>query len=78
MFNKDLFLSLCKKYNVELSETANSPMIKDKLQTRAITIDDINHIYKPRQAYFEYSINKINAKVEEATYYLQDDYAIAC
>ena len=26
-FNKDLFLSLCKKYNVELSGTATEPMI---------------------------------------------------
>jgi len=28
MFDKDLFLSLCKKYDVELSATAVSPMIK--------------------------------------------------
>lgn len=27
IFNKDLFLSLCEKYNVELSKTATKPMI---------------------------------------------------
>lgn len=31
MFNKDIFLSLCKKYNVELSETASSPMIRNDM-----------------------------------------------
>mgnify|MGYP000674148963 CR=1 FL=1 len=29
MFDKDLFLSLCEKYDVELSKTAMSPMLKD-------------------------------------------------
>lgn len=28
MFNKDLFFSLCEKYDVELSKTINKPMIK--------------------------------------------------
>ena len=29
MFDKELFLSLCKKYNVELSDSATCPMIKE-------------------------------------------------
>lgn len=29
MFNKDLFLSLCEKYKVELSKSATYPTIKD-------------------------------------------------
>lgn len=28
MFNKDLFLSLCGKYDVELSDTLARPMMK--------------------------------------------------
>ena len=28
MFDKDLFLSLCEKYDVELSKTAMSPMLE--------------------------------------------------
>ena len=41
MFNKELFLSLCKKYNVELSNTAAT-------------------------------------KIKNPTYYLCEDYGIAC
>lgn len=33
-FNKGLFLSLCKKYDVKISKTASTPMIKDKFGTR--------------------------------------------
>lgn len=78
MFNKDLFLSLCEKYDVELSATATSPMIKGGEQTHAITDDDVKRVFAPCQTYFGYSINKINAKVEAPTFYLQEDYAIAC
>ena len=28
MFDKDLFLSICKEYDVELSQAADSPMLK--------------------------------------------------
>ena len=38
MFDKDLFLSLCEKYDVELSVTATSPMIKEGEQAHAITL----------------------------------------
>lgn len=41
MFNKELFLSLCKKYNVELSNTAASPMIKVGTDTHEITESDV-------------------------------------
>ena len=78
MFNKELFLSLCEKYNVELSETVTSPMIKDGDQIHEITSDDVNRVFSPCQAYFGYSSNKITAKVEVPVFYLQEDYAIAC
>lgn len=29
MFDKDLFLSICEKYDVEFSQTADSPMLKE-------------------------------------------------
>ena len=29
MLDKELFFSLCEKYNVELSKTAKTPMIRD-------------------------------------------------
>lgn len=34
--NKGLFFSLCKKYDVEISKTASTPMIKDEFDTRPI------------------------------------------
>lgn len=40
MFDKDLFLSLCEKYDVELSETATRPMIREGIEVHAITDDD--------------------------------------
>lgn len=45
MFDKDLFLSLCEKYDVELSKTAMSPMLKDGDQAHAITNDDVNRVF---------------------------------
>jgi hypothetical protein len=78
MFNKDLFLSLCEKYGVELSETAISPMIKDGEQVHVITNDDVNRVFAPCQAYFGYSSNKTNARVDAPEFYLPEDYAIAC
>jgi len=78
MFNKDLFLSLCEKYNVELSDTATCPMIKDGEQVRTITEDDVSRVFMPCQTYFGYSSNKINARVNVPAFYLQEDYAIAC
>lgn len=46
MFDKDLFLSLCEKYDVELRETAISPMIKEGEQVRVIADNDIYRKYK--------------------------------
>ena len=30
MFDKNLFFALCEKYNVELSDSAKKPMLKDR------------------------------------------------
>ena len=49
MFDKDLFLSLCEKYDVELSETATRPMIREGIEVHAITDDDVNRIFSPCQ-----------------------------
>lgn len=78
MFDKDLFFSLCEKYNVELSETADKPMIKDAAGIHVVTDKDVNAFFTPCQTYFEYSSNKIDAKIISKTYYLQENFAIAC
>lgn len=40
MFNKDLFLSLCEKYGVELSD-CDSPMIKKENDLYPLTDADV-------------------------------------
>lgn len=78
MFNKALFLSLCEKYDVEMSKTAVAPMIKDGMEVRPITNDDVNRIFAPCQAYFGYSNDKTNTRVERFLSYLPENYGIAC
>lgn len=57
MFDKNLFLSLCEKYDVELNMTATGPIIKEGKQAHAITEDDVSRVCTPCQTYFEYSRN---------------------
>lgn len=78
MFDKDLFFSLCEKYDVELSKTATSPMIIDDVDVHTITNDDMNRIFVPSQTYFIYSSESMNAKSAVTKFYLENDYAIAC
>lgn len=41
MFDKDLFLSLCDKYNVELSATNTEPMVRNEDGTYDNLLDRI-------------------------------------
>lgn len=77
MFDKNLFFALCEKYNVELSDSAEEPMIKDGNGVHAVTSEDVSRIFAPCQTFFEYSGEKLDANVI-AAYYLQEDFAIAC
>lgn len=52
MFDKDLFLSLCGKYNVELSDTLARPMMGVELELHDITNRDINRVFAPKQTDF--------------------------
>ncbi len=70
MFDKELFLSLCKRYNVELSETAECPMIKKGDQVHSITVDDVKRVFAPCQTYFGYSSEKVNVKIDTPAFYL--------
>ena len=56
MFDKDLFLSLCEKYDVELSKTAMSPMLKDGDQAHAVvraSVDTGEYLPQDKQAWDE-------------------------
>ncbi len=78
MFDKNLFYALCEKYNVELSDSAEKPMIKDRNGVHAITSEEVSRIFAPCQTFFGYSGQKLDANVIMKAYYLQEDFAIAC
>lgn len=78
MFDIDLFYALCEKYNVELSNSAKEPMIKDKNGVHAVTGEDVSRIFAPSQTILGYYGQKIDAAIITKAYYLQEDYAIAC
>ncbi|MCM1143120.1 MAG: hypothetical protein NC318_06085 [Blautia sp.] len=78
MLDKDLFFTLCEKYNVELSESAKAPMIQDRTGVHTITTEDIHRVFASCQTSFGYSGDKLNTTVNAKAYYLQDNFAIAC
>ena len=67
MLDKELFFSLCEKYNVELSKTAKTPIIRDAEGVHAITEEDV-----------DYSNNNINTSNVKPEFDFMDDYATAC
>ena len=78
MFDKDLFFSLCEKYNVELSDSMDKPMIKGTNGIHPIANEDVKRVFTPCQTYFDYSDSKTKTNIVSTTYYIQDDFAIAC
>lgn len=78
MFDKELFLSLCKKYNVELSKTAKEPMLREGNDIRPITKEDIRQIFVPKQIYFDYPNVIMDTNIDAQEFYLPDDFAVAC
>lgn len=70
MFDKELFYSLCEKYDVELSDTVDCPMIKDRDGVRAITNKDIELIF--------HKVKSVNRKGVNMSFrdfmYLYDDW----
>lgn len=78
MFDKDLFYSLCEKYQVELSSKYDSPMIRNGEDIHAITADDVKRVFSNCQSYFNYSDNKISTKLTSSSFENEDSLAIAC
>lgn len=78
MFDKNLFLALCEKYNVELSDSAKEPMIKDISGVHPVTNEDVSRVFAPCQTSFGYSGKILDTNVIITAYYLQEDFAIAC
>ncbi len=78
MFDKNLFFTLCERYNVELSDSANEPMLKDRNGVHAVTSEDVNRVFNKSCQTFGYSGEKLDANVISKAYFLQEDFAIAC
>lgn len=78
MFDKDLFLLLCEKYDVELSEINDAPVIKNGLIVHEITDEDVVRAFEFHQPYFEYFGNRINTETMMCEFSLLEDYAEAC
>lgn len=78
MFNKELFYSLCAKYDAELSQTVAEPMLRDKDGMHAVSDKDINHIFSLCQSYFDYFDSETIVRKCMNTYEVCEDFAIAC
>lgn len=80
MFDKELFYSLCEKYQVELCEEYDKPMIKDGDSIKPLTNTELLRVFAACQSFFKYSLNKKSARVVSLTYSaaVLDDLAEAC
>lgn len=68
MFDKELFLSICREYGVELSDKYDKPMIRIDGVEREIT-----------EAIFEEIVLKKNLKLEDGNFeYKFDELLEAC
>lgn len=78
MFDKNLFLSLCERYDVELSDTADCPMIRDNGQIHTVTQEDVSRVFAPCKTFFNYSSKTSFTKVPAPKYSFQEGFTIAC
>ncbi len=60
MFDKDLFLSICEKYDVEFSKTADAPMLREGEVIHSITSNDVNRVFSLNQTFFRIMKNTHN------------------
>lgn len=81
MFDKDLFYSLCEKYDIELSDSIDEPMLKDGDVMRPIVGADIKCVFAPYQIYFDYMIpviTQMRPDVVFTEYDTEGSLAVAC
>ena len=78
MFDKDLFYSLCEQYDVELSDSRDRPMLRDAENMHPVTGEDIRRILGTSQICFGHSDSRTKINVISRTYYIKDNFAVAC
>lgn len=69
-FDKELFLSLCRAYDVELSKTAEKPMLREGNDIRPITKEDIKVIFTEKG---DIHMAKINDMIYDSKLILEED-----
>lgn len=76
MFDKELFLSLCNMYGVDMSSTNSSPMIRDRYGVHVIDTDDVRRLLSTENI-LQSSNHSQTIHVNEI-FYLSDNFGIAC
>lgn len=64
-FDKELFYSLCNKYNVELCDKHNSPMLKIGDEIRKVKKEDVKNILNDKYAAEQFAKEFTGAKVKK-------------
>lgn len=64
-FDKELFYSLCNKYNVELCDKYNSPMLKIGDEIRKVKKEDVKNILNDKYAAEQFAKEFTGAKVKK-------------
>ena len=74
MFDKELFYSLCDKYQVELSDKYDNTMIKDGEEIKVLNGDEVKKIFSDFKSYFSYSKSEIRTKNQSPSFFEFSDY----
>ncbi len=78
MFNKELFYSLCQKYEVDLSDKIDVAMIKDGDKIKSLNEEEIKKIFSNFTTYFSFGKSKITTLNESSSSFEILEYPIAC
>lgn len=79
MFNKELFYSLCEKYEVELSRDYNRPMMRtEKGLVRELIEEDVKELVPKYQTYFKYKSLKGAKEIAGSKTYVFEELLTAC
>lgn len=77
MFNKELFYALCDKYNVELSDQYDKPMLKTEGGIRELVEQDVKDLLPQYQGTVSYRDNSNMYKIKTSYIYVPQELMIA-
>lgn len=77
MFNKELFYTLCNKYDVELSDKYDKPMLKTNGEIRELVEQDVKNLLPQYHGTVSYRNNTDAYKIETHYVYIPQELMIA-